>query len=961
LAQYGPNKRNKEQYVTYRKKLIEVAMPLEAINREAAREKSIRHGHPSTLHLWWARRPLAACRAVLFGQLVDDPSSVPEEFATVEEQDRERERLHRLIERLVPWEASTNEQVLNEARREIARSIARWRADRGETEAVDGKMRWEHPTPAEVSSYLVEYAPPVHDPFAGGGSIPLEAQRLGLRAIATDLNPVAVLINKALIEIPPLFAGMEPVNPEWRKKSEAERSLKVWRGAEGLAEDVRYYGKWMRDEAFKRIGHLYPKVKITEEMAKDREDLKRYVGRELTVIAWLWARTVKCPNPACGATMPLVSSYWLSKKQHRKAWVVPERGTRVVKFRVMTGDGIPPKPPKLGRGANFRCECCGQTAEDAYVKSEAVAGRMGQQLMSIVLEGDRERAYIDPIQDHEKTAAKAKPSWYPEQELPRNTRWFSPPLFGMKEYGDLFTSRQLVVLAEYSNLVSEAIAAGSTQCNAIAVFLGMAVSKLADYNSTLSAWSTSRSQAKTTFTRHAIPMVWDFAEVNPFGSAAGDYCVTIDGISKVISCLLVGPQSYAYQKEATTVNDECSVVTTDPPYYDNIGYADLADFFYVWLRRSIRGLFPDLFGTMLTPKEMELIATPHRERDNGQSPEDFFESGLRSTFCAIQDKQVAGQPMTLFYAFKQVETDDSSSAVSSTGWDKMLAALIAAGFTVEATWPMRTERGSRSIGIGTNALASSIVLTCRSRPEDSSIGTRSELIRELKKKLPAAVKRLQESSIAPVDLAQSAIGPGMAIFSRYAKVLEPDGSTMTVRTALGLINQVLDEILAAEEAEYDADTRWAITWFTQNGFNEAPYGEAVVLATARNTSVTGLERAGILAARSGKVRLLRRDELSDDWDPVADERFTIWEGCQHLIKRYQEGGEKAAAELLRRFPDAEPARELAYRLYQHCDRKGEAEEARAYNGLVVAWPRLLAAVKASQQGTDGDLNFEDPE
>jgi putative DNA methylase len=739
--------------MTYRKKLIEVAMPLEAINRESAREKSIRHGHPSTLHLWWARRPLAACRAVLFGQLVDDPGSVPEEFPTEEAQDRERGRLHRLIERLVPWEATRDEGVLNEARREIARSIARWRTDRGENEAVDARMRFERPTPDEVKRYLAEKAPPIHDPFAGGGSIPLEAQRLGLRAIATDLNPVAVLINKALIEIPPRFAGLEPVNPEWRSKPAAERALKTWKGAEGLAEDVRYYGRWMRDEVETRIGHLYPKVTVTEEMAKGRPDLEKYVGRELTVIAWLWARTVTCPNPACGATMPLAASYWLSKKKHRQAWVEPQPAGKAVRFRVVTGNGAPPDPPKLDRATAFRCECCGQNADLDYVKAEGIAGRMSQQLMAIVLEGDRERVFAEPSPDHEATAKSAEPLWRPDQDLPHNPRDYKVPLYGLKKFGDLFTPRQLVALTTFSDLVDEARqrvqddaqasglsdngrtldeggAGRGAYSSAIATFLAITLDKVAEASSTICTWSSAQKNelVVSTFRRQALPMTWDFAEANVLADSSGSIVGPLSLVSKAVIGLPVSPESTVFQRDAIEAGESSKgLVATDPPYYDNIGYADLSDFFYVWLRGSLREVFPSLFGTMLTPKAPELIATPYRDRTDGKSPEEFFEEGLRGAFSAIRRRQVEGQPVTVFYAFKQAESDDDGQSTASTGWDTMLTGLLSSGLSIEATWPVRTERGGRSIGIGTNALASSIVLTCRPRHEGAPLGPAQEL------------------------------------------------------------------------------------------------------------------------------------------------------------------------------------------------------------------------------------------
>lgn len=892
----------------YRKKLIEVALPLEAINRESAREKSIRHGHPSTLHLWWARRPLAACRAVLFASIVDDPSSRPEEFSTEDDQERERQRLFRIIEELVKWENSTDETVLGQARREIMK-------------AADGSP------------------PPVLDPFCGGGSIPLEAQRLGLEAHASDLNPVAVLITRALTEIPPKFAGRPPVNPDARAKLAHGAT---WKGVQGLANDVRYYGKWMRDQAFERIGYLYPKAKLPE-------------GREATVIAWLWARTVTCPNPACGAEVPLVRSFTLSTKQGKERHVEPIVEGGSVRFGVQEGESEI-EGTVARRGA--RCAVCGSPIPLPHVRAEGRAGMMRRQLLAIVAEGERGRMYLPPDAEHVKLADSAQPTWRPTGSTPERLTGGTCYGYGLTEWSDLFTPRQLVTLTTLSDLVGEARqlvltdGGDEAQADAVATYLGLGVSKCADYNSSLVLWSPSRDQAKSTFARQALPMVWDFAEVNPFAGAAGDLNVSLAGIAGALERLPTAEaHGWTRQLDATTAVNGVSrpLIGTDPPYYDNIGYADLADFFYVWLRRSLATTDPDLFSTLLTPKTQELVATPYRFDGDRRRAEQFFEHGLREAFERMHAMQHPGYPLTLFYAFKQAEADDG--AVASTGWDTMLTGLLESGYAVTGTWPMRTERGGRTVSIGTSSLASSIVLVCRPRPTDAPIATRRELVGALRGELPAALKQLQHGNIAPVDLAQAAIGPGMGVFSRYAKVLEADGASMTVRAALGLINQSLDEILAEQEGDFDHETRFAVTWFEQRGTAEGPYGEADVLARAKDTSVDGMVEAGVLFSRAGKVRLLRRDEMPDDWDPVTDRRPTAWEAAQHLTRRLQTGGEAAAAELLRRLGGGygEQARELAYRLFSICERKGWAQEALPYNALVVAWPEIARRVAGTPE------------
>ncbi|MCL4078100.1 DUF1156 domain-containing protein [Coriobacteriia bacterium Es71-Z0120] len=918
----------------YRRKLIEVALPLEAINAESAREKSIRHGHPSTLHLWWARRPLAACRAVLFASLVDDPSSHPERFPTEEAQAAERERLFRIIEELVKWENSGNERVLAAAREEIARSC-------------DGAP------------------PPVLDPFCGGGSIPLEAQRLGLEAHGSDLNPVAVLITKALIEIPARFAERPPVHPE----AHAGRlDTGQWRGAAGLAEDVRCYGAWMRDEAAARIGHLYPKISLPPE----------HGGGEATVIAWLWARTVRCPNPACGAEMPLARSFWLSKKKGKQAWVEPivDRAAKTVRFEVRTGEGVPQDGTVDRRGA--RCIVCGSPVPFDHVRAEGRAGRMGAALMAIVAEGSRGRIYLPPSEEHARIARSAQPTWRPDAPLPDNPRNFNTPNYGLDNYGKLFTPRQLVALTTFSHLVGEArervradaIAAGmpddgvgleaggsgaTAYADAVATYLGFAVDRCADGWSSLTSWRHSVEATRGTFARQALPMVWDYAEANPFSSSCGNWSgAGVDWVGEAIGMTPATSAGFSRQLDATAAIDgvERPLISTDPPYYDNIGYADLADFFYVWLRRSIGDVYPQLMSTLLVPKAQELVATPYRFDGDKRKAKEFFEKGLGQAFARMREAHDARFPLTVYYAFKQSEEGDGDAGAASTGWETMLEGLIRAGFSVLGTWPMRSEREGRTISVGTNALASSIVLVCRPKPEGAPIATRGEFVSALKRELPEALKRLQEGSIAPVDLAQAAIGPGMAVFTRYAKVVESDGTAMRVRDALALINQVLDEVLAEQDADYDPATRFAVAWFEQRGFDEGPFGEAEVLAKAKGVSVDALARDGFLQAAAGKVRLLRRAELPDDWDPATDKRLTVWEVASYLVRAYEEGGERAAADLLARVGAAygQTARELAYRLFAVCEKKGWSSEALPFNAFIVAWPEISSLAASSGGG-----------
>ncbi len=928
----------------YRKKLIEVALPLEAINKESAREKSIRHGHPSTLHLWWARRPLAACRAVLFAQMVDDPSSLPEEFPTEEAQETERQRLFHIIEEFVKWENITNEAVLHKARVEIVRSAAR----------NHGVSLPHSMTPAEVADVLKQYAPPVFDPFAGGGSIPLESQQLGLEAHASDLNPVAVLINKALIEIPPKFAGYPPVNPESRKRY----LHKEWKGAEGLAEDVRYYGKWMSEEAWKRIGHLYPKVQLPKELG----------GGEVTAIAWIWARTVKCPNPACGAKMPLSRSFWVSRKRGGEAWIEPviDRSTAPkCQFEVKTTKGAPPEGTVSRRGA--MCIVCGTPASLDYIRAEGKAGHMNAQLMAIVAEGSGRRLYVSPSQEQEITALQAEPAWKPEGELSNNPRHMAPPLYGMRTFADLFTGRQLVALTTFCDLVGEARAqveahsgGDSAYANAVATYLAFAVDKAANYWSSLCAWYQTKEILVSTFGLPVLGIVWDYAEANPFSNSSGNWMLGIEQAAKSLDAAPAYGVVQVQQRDATSQIDRLGtwMISTDPPYYDNVPYADLSDFFYVWIRRSLGNVYPELFSTLLTPKAQELVADPVRQGGQ-ESAQRFFETGLEQAFDRMREAEDPMYPLTVYYAFKQAEHEEDDRqnnrgtlVRASTGWETMLQGLLRAGFSITGTWPIRTEQGGGLREVGRNSLASSIVLVCHPRPLDTSLTTRRDFLNALKRELPKALRDLQRGNIAPVDLAQAAIGPGMAVFSRYSKVLESDGTSMRVRTALQLINQTLDEVLAEQEGEYDADTRWAVAWFEQHGMDEGPYGVAETLSKAKNTAVSALVEAGILRAQGGKVRLLRRNEFSSDWNPARAKRLTVWEVTQRLIRALQEHGDAGAASILDHVGAyGEVTRDLAYRLYTICERKKWADEALAYNSLVVEWSDISGAVEQRRRTT----------
>ena len=994
-----------------RKKLIEVALPLEAINEASGREKSIRHGHPSTLHLYWARRPLATARAVIFGQMVDDPSAYVDELladpdirrraerelsgqvsawrARVARReasqasgdtslpdpgpeptladgaiDYERQRLFRIIERLVIWENTTNEEVLEEARVEIRAS---WRR----TCAANAG----HPRAAEL--FDPDRLPPLHDPFAGGGTIPLEAQRLGFEAHASDLNPVAVLINKAMIEIPPRFAGRPPVNPAARAGKSGMGG--AWKGAAGLADDVRYYGQWMRDEAGKRIGHLYPKVTITAEMARTRPDLKPLVGQSLTVIAWLWARTVKSPNPAFAhVDVPLVSNFMLSTKSGKEAYVQPVISGDSYRFDVRVGVpsfANPENGTKVSRGS-FRCVMSNVPMPYTYIDDEANAGRMGARLMAIVTSHPkRGRVYLAPDLGHESIAKVDRPMSAPD--LPCRGTWASNAqgrIYGFRSFADYFTNRQLVALTTFSDLVAEAqavahrdaIASGMPDDGvplrdggrgalaygeAVGVYLALGQSRLSDICNSLCRWEVSKTQVRNLFGRQAIPMLWDYAENNVFAQAAGDYTVSLGNLIKVLERFVAGDDGSASMADVQTGSwSERRIISTDPPYYDNIGYADLSDFFYVWMRQSLRKTYPELFATLATPKAEELISSPYRHGGKAKA-EAFFLDGMTAAMTRLVSQAHPGAPVAIYYAFKQSETD-ADDATSSTGWATFLEAVIRAGFAINGTWPMRTEMGNRMIGSDANALASCIVLVCRPRTVGVTTITVPQFLRELRRELPDALRAMRQGNVAPVDLAQASIGPGMAIFSRHASVTGADGKPMPVSDALKRINEVLDEVLAEQEGDFDADTRFAIAWFEEHGFADGPFGSANTLAQAKNTSVDGIAQSGIVQSGGGKVRILRPSELPADWDPATDARRTVWEATHHLIRVLEAKGEAEAGALARRLGgDAEVARDLAYRLFAICERKNRSVDARPYNALVQAWGGVMARATEQVGGT----------
>lgn len=913
--------------MTYRKKLIEVALPLIGISEASATEKNIHTGLPANLHTWWSRKPLAASRAIVFAALVDDPEdrNAPTEYVeyckllpkgeNAQTFDTPRQRLFDFIERLIAVESRDNIEILSQANKLIRLSAG----------------------DKSIPSFL--------DPFAGGGSIPLEAFRLGLKSYATDLNPVAVILNKALIEIPSLTIDRSPVNPKDTFETLTESQ---WVGTRGLEADIEYYAKWIFEKAEERIGRLYPTTVNSE-----------------TVISWIWARNVTCPNPTCKGKTPLTNKFWVSTHKGNEAWINPiiDNKNKTIDYQIQTGIGTPREGTVNRSGAE--CLFCKSPIPFDYIRKEGQDSRIDYDLMCVVVDGGGSRRYMPPNSQQISIATSANPQWHPQTDLPEKALGFRVQNYGITRHSDLFTNRQLLALTTFSELIEECrnqIIADSSKdneyANAVVIYLALAVDRLMQTNNTLVRWlirKSGTSKGTPAFDRQIVSMIWEFSEGNVFGDSVGSWNAAV---KNVLSAFKSIPQKradgIAFQHDAADkflLNDSV-IVSTDPPYFDNIGYADLSDFYYIWLRKALQNIYPKIFGTMLTPKSTELIVSPERYDGDKDASEKHFVDGLRSAFANILHNLHDDYPLTVYYAFKQ--TEDSADTVVSTGWETMLDALLDAGFIINGTWPITTEQKSRLRAVASNALASSIVLVCRKRSENAPTISRRQFVDELRRELPTALKEMQSGNIAPVDLAQASIGPGMAIYSRYSKVLEADGTPMSVRTALGLINQVLDETLSEQDGDIDPDTRFAVAWFTQFGFEEGDFGQADVLARGKNTSVAGVEAAGVVDAGRGKVKLKHWSEYDPGtWDPTQDKRPTVWEATHHLIERLNSHGEKGSALLMNKMPHdmAAEARQLAYRLYSICERKGWADHARDYNALVVSWSGIGEVAAQQREAT----------
>jgi putative DNA methylase len=888
--------------MTYKKKLIEVALPLDKINQAAYIENNIHTGLPSNLHTWWSRKPLGIARAIIFCSLVDDPG----EYLSGKKAEAKRDELFWIVSQLADIESNADEKLLDQAKSEILKSNG-------------GKM------------------PTFWDPFCGGGSLPLEALRLGLPTVASDLNPVAVFITRVLINLAPRYVFHPPINPSLSHELIPNR-VRFF----GFKKDVEYYAEVITKKLVAEMGKYYPDAQIPKELG----------GGDGQVVAWVWARTVTCPNPSCRAQTPLVNKFWLSTHVGNEAYIIPiyQKETRTFSFHVHRS-GQPPQGTVNRSGAT--CLACGNPIIFEHIRSEGVADRISYNLMALAVEGPHGRLYLDPTAEHLKAAQDCEPWWKPDSELPASALGFRVQKYGITRHRDLFTKRQMAALSCLADLIGNIrediirdAEGDAGYADLIQAFLSLSLSRVAQTNNTLVRWlirKSGTSKGTPAFDRQIVSMIWEFSEGNLLGNSVGSWKAAVKNpLTALNSIPAAGLVGEAVQHDASSPWDKGRdyFISTDPPYFDAIGYADLSDFFYIWLRKSMGAFYRDIFGTLLVPKTSDLTRNLGRKDVPKKKATQQFLDRLHAAFSVMHGVASDQIPVTVYYAFKQKE-EDSGTVVASTGWEILLEGLIRSGFHITATWPLRTESGSRLRAIGSNALAASVVLACRKRSPDSPSTTKRDFLEVLKKELADALKTLQHVNIAPVDLAQAAIGPGMAVYTRYAKVLDAEGKPLTVREALTLINQILDETLAEQEGDFDADSRWALAWIEQFGFADSEFGVADVLARAKNTSVAGLVEAGILVASHGRVRLLKPAELPADWDPKTDKRLTVWEMVHHLIRVLESGGEAEAAELVAKLGSkAETARELCYRLFTLCERKKRAAEALSYNALVQSWPEI---------------------
>jgi putative DNA methylase len=889
-----------------RRKLIEVALPLTAISAASKADKDRKTGTVRSVHKWFAPMPGPAIRALVLASVLDDS-----------EDPQARLKDLSLIESMVPADGGAPREE------DLRRVRARLRQQ--------------------------DELPTIIDPFCGGGSTLVESQRLGLAAIGSDLNPVPTLISKILAELVPQFRDQSPLAPDSGR-------LPVLDTYGGVLHDLQYYAKLIQERVYKAVASAYPP------------------GTD-SFVAWLWCRTVPCPNPACGRTAPLYGLTHLSKLKRDYAYLVPQVTEHGVVHRVATGPGVPQPPSKQAGKSRFICLACTTPFDQRYIRQQAQQGKMGLQLLADVRAVDGRRVYSA---DTPAAGGFGSPGMV---EIPLvGKAAMNVGLYGISTLAGLFTSRQAATLesfaAEIGRVQEDIAAAGgsSAYVSVLQGLLSLALGKLAQSNCALVRWRIdSRSgsaKAEPAFGTQAVPMLWDFAETNPFGASVGSWMLQVDGVAAAVRTLpKSGPPasvSLAAAQDMAPGREAHALLITDPPYFDQIQYADISDFFYYFHRAALREAFPALYGTVTTPKSVELVANPWRHGGDADAARDHFVVGFQQALASLSKTTDPDLPKVVVYAAAQDEHGDDRAP--STAWESLLEAIVLAGLMVVATWPIFATGTTRQIGQGANALASYVVLVLRPRPEEAETVNRRAFLAALAAELPAALASLRHVAIPPMDLPQATIGPGMAVFTRYRQVMEPNGRSMSVGTALALINQVLDEVLTEQEGDFDSDTRFCLKWFSQYGWEEASSGTADSLARAANTSVAALDRGGVFRARAGRARLLAPAELSAGWDPVSDLRTSVWEGVVRIAQALEALGADEAARLMsaaRQRIDLDAARELTYLLYSICEKRGWTQTAALFNGLGTSWSDLSAVARVGGAPTppsaQGALDFDGSE
>ena len=901
------------------KKLIEVALPLDKINPNFEHEKNINSMHPKNLHQWWARRPFSAARAVLWASIVDDPSSHPEEFPTPEAQERERERLFEILEDLSDWKKSNDAKVIEDAREELKKYLG-------------NNLNKE-----------IQFL----DPFSGGGAIPFEAQRLGLKGAAFDLNPVAVLINKAMIEIPPRFTGIKPVNKRDKRLISGQNDLF------GVSQDLKYYGALLKQLAYEKVKDIYPtSIAVPEDLG----------GGKAEIFSWIWVYTLKCPNPICGCETPLYLNCILDGRKSNEAYLRPYYDNNKLLFKVMHEKFHSDENKGTMNRQGAICAHCRNLINREYIRDEGIKHKLSRRLVAIVSYKNGERLYLNPdFEEEEKEAKVTLPEEYPSGKFANNPQNLGTGEYGLANFEQLFSNRQMqglvalcTSLNEIRNRIEEdAIYAGMEDdkihlrdggkgalaySEALSVYLAFAIDKEVASSNVVTRWENDNALAKPAFSRQSLYMQWMTPEVNIFGGRAGSFKTINDTIAEsLLSFPCNIPEGIAKQHNAQEdFGLKNVIISTDPPYYDNIQYADISDFYYIWLRFNLKDIYPNLFKTTLTPKQEEIVAQPYRYGRKEEAKK-HFESGMQKAMENIYSSATPDIPVTIYYAYKQSETE--AKKTSSSGWETMLNAIIKAGFSIKATWPLKTENPAKS-NLKINMLTTSVVIVCRKKEKGDFFCTKRQFLKALREGLKPTLTLLQETNLAPVDLAQSAIGPGMAIFSKYDKVLSADGSEMTVKEALQAINEEVGVCLNEFGEALDNESRFCIALYLQCEFNDIKSGDADILALAKDTSISKLKNDGIVEAGKGMVRLTPREKL-----PEIKGNDDIWLLCHRLVFSLEKNGIKGCAKEMRKIQGTAALgkiKNLAYELYTISERKNWNQEAYLYNSLVVSWADIAS-------------------